>query len=268
MKRWTLILTLAVSVILIMVALPAAAQEGGDQGGDKSQPGGDFSESAQRGAVVYAAHCQACHGPTGEAIGTGPAFAAINYDPDSARETIMAGEDTNLEDGVAMPPYSAVLDAEALDDLIAYLETWRSGAVPPLPEPRLHDVPEHVPDYFGDPHEGAVIYARFCSGCHGPEGEGRDKPKVPALELNVNTLDIVANGHPNVYMPAFGAESGGPLNDSQLTDLETYMASWSLGGDESEADSGVNVLIVVMGAAAILAVGGVYLARRDEPNAG
>jgi mono/diheme cytochrome c family protein len=165
MKRWTLILTLAVSVILVMVALPAAAQEGGDQGGD-------FSESAQRGAAVYAAYCQACHGPTGEAIGTGPAFAAIEYDPDSARQTIMTGRETNLEDGAAMPLYSAVLDTEALDDLIAYLETWQSGAVPPLPEPRLGDVPEHVADYFGDPHEGAVIYAKFCSGCHGPEYAG------------------------------------------------------------------------------------------------
>jgi molybdopterin biosynthesis enzyme MoaB len=69
-------------------------------------------------------------------------------------------------------------------------------------------------------------------------------------------------------MPAFGAESGGPLDDNQLTDLETYMASWALKDNKSEADSGVNVLIVVMGAAAILTVGGIYLARRDETEGG
>ncbi len=48
----------------------------------------------------------------------------------------------------------------------------------------------------------------------------------------------------------------------QITDLETYMASWETEKAEKEPRSeGINVLIVVMGALAIVAIGGAYLSR-------
>jgi len=55
--------------------------------------------------------------------------------------------------------------------------------------------------------------------------------------------------------------AGGPLNDQQLTDLETYMASWSLNEGSASADRGVSLLLVVMGIIAISGVGAVYMAR-------
>ena len=253
MKRLTLILTLTVSLMLIVAALPVAAQDGGDDHGE-----GDTSETMLRGAAVYATYCQACHGPTGEAIGTGPAFAAIEYDHDTARATISEGIEA---DAAAMPGYVDVLESAELDDLIAYMDTWETHTTPPLPHPNLHDVPAHVQDYFGDPHEGAVVYASFCAGCHGAEGEGRDAFDSPAIELTATTTEIVAEEH----TPAFGEDSGGPLSEEQLTNLETYMASWADHETQPE-DSGINIMIVVMGAAAILTVGGVYLLRsKEEP---
>ena len=140
--------------------------------------------------------------------------------------------------------------------------TWETHDTPPLPEPNIHGVPALVPDHFGDPVAGAVLYAKHCSGCHGLEGKGRSKPKVPAIELTGETMRIVAEGHPNVLMPAFGAAAGGPLSEAQITDLETYMASWELTEQRKKPESeGVNVLVIVMGATAIILVGGAYMSR-------
>jgi mono/diheme cytochrome c family protein len=249
MKRLTLILALAAGMVVLIAALGTAyAQD--HQGGE---PKDEFA--AIRGAAVYAEFCQACHGPQGEAIGTGAAFAAITAHAETAHDVIEGGRDSG---GAVMPPYGSLLNAGQIDDLIAYLETWESGAVPPLPEPNIHDVPDQVPDYFGDPHAGAVIYAKFCDGCHGPEGEGRKKPDFPPFEFTGTTAAFVRDEH----VPAFGESAGGPLSDTQITDLETYMASWKAGGSESEQKSeGVNVLIVVVGALAIVTIGGAYLSR-------
>ncbi len=48
----------ALALALIGAAIPALAQEGGDQ-------------AARYGAAIYAEFCQACHGPRGEAIAGG-----------------------------------------------------------------------------------------------------------------------------------------------------------------------------------------------------
>jgi len=76
MKRWMAILTLALGTLLALLALGAAppilAQDGHE--GDS----GDADLAPLRGAAVYAEFCQACHGPQGEALGTGAAFAAID----------------------------------------------------------------------------------------------------------------------------------------------------------------------------------------------
>ena len=63
-------------------------------------------------------------------------------------------------------------------------------------------------------------------------------------------------------MPAFGAEAGGPLSDEDMDNLIAYVASWPLeraAAGESDTPIGLNLLIVFMGAAAIIGVAGVYL---------
>jgi mono/diheme cytochrome c family protein len=242
MKRFTLILTLAAGVIVLIAALGTAyAQDGHGEGAEAED---EFA--AIRGAAVYAEFCQACHGPHGEAIGTGAAFGAITGDVEAARDVIDKGRDSDEANGAAMPPYGKILEVDQVDDLLAYLETWESGEVPPLPEPNIHGVPDQVPDYFGDPHAGAVVYAKFCNGCHGPAGEGRKKPDFPSFEFTGQTAAFVRDEH----VPAFGESAGGPLSDTQIAEAS----------DEPESE-GVNVLIVVIGALAIVAIGGAYLSR-------
>jgi mono/diheme cytochrome c family protein len=229
-----------------------------------AQEGEDETITARRGAAVYAEFCQACHGPQGEAIGEGPAFAAIEYDPETTRDVIANGLDSIEQDDIAMPPYAqmsgGLLSDSQIDSLIDYMETWDTGDVPALPEANIHAEIERVPNYFGDPQAGAVIYATYCYGCHGQEGRGRVPPNFPPLHVSENTLEIVRDGHENQYMPAFGLESGGPLDDQQLEDLTTYMVSWALVEEEREPASpnGISTLLVILGVAAILFVGWTY----------
>lgn len=258
MKRLSQHLALTAGISLLLVAPVAAQDDHGDSPDD---------EAARRGAVVYATYCQACHGPTGQALASGPAFAAIEYDPDTARDVIVEGRDSDAADGAAMPAYSAMLDEAQIDDLIAYMATWDTGTTPPLPEPNIQLEVESVPDYFGDPQAGAVIYARFCYGCHGRDGAGRDTPKVPALDFSPQTIHLAAAGSPNVLMPGFGTDHGGPLNEQQLTDLETYMATWEQDHRDEPAGSGLDSLVVLVGAGMILLVGGVYIARGPRDKA-
>lgn len=66
-------------------------------------------------------------------------------------------------------------------------------------------------------------------------------------------------------MPAFSAESGGPLDDTQLKDLDAYLASWKLHEPEPEPSArGIDTLVVIMGVLAVGAVGWVYLAREPK----
>jgi mono/diheme cytochrome c family protein len=262
MKRLMVILTLALGV-LIMIAPVALAQDGHGQEGEGGESGTGSAEAAPyRGAAVYAEFCQACHGPQGEAIADGPAFAAIEYDPETAPDVITNGLDSNADDGVAMPPYGELLSEQQVNDVLAYMATWGTGATPPLPEPNVHVEARWGEGTFGNPHAGAVIYAKSCYGCHGAQGEGRGLPDFPALETTQNAVVVTSAGTGGVYMPAFGEQNGGPLSEEDLDNLMAYLSTWESEPDETTTTpEGTNVLIIVMGVVAIIVVGGAYMSQ-------
>ncbi len=269
MKRLVpLLVTAAAILLVVMVAAPAAvlAQDGHGEDDTPAGDGGTQEDAlaARRGAAVYAEFCQACHGPQGEAIGTGPAFPAIAFDAATTPDVIAGGLDSDPDDGVAMPGYGAVLSDAQQADLLAYMQTWEAGDTPPLPEPNVTVAVEAMPDYAGDAHAGAVVYAKFCASCHGPRGEGRDGVAFPALAFDAaGTRRVMAEGAASDFMPPFSAEAGGPLTAQQITDLETYLASWTLAAEPEDAtgNDGVAVMIVLAGVLSILIVGAVYMSR-------
>jgi mono/diheme cytochrome c family protein len=276
MKRLIPILTLAailtVALALIVPAQVALAQDGhgpeGDDGAGEEQAADELAP--YRGAALYAEFCQACHGPQGEAAGDGPAFKAIAYDPETARAIIAEGLDTTPDDGALMPAYGeahgGLLDDAQIDDLLAYMATWETGETPALPAPNIHTEVERIEGFSGDPAAGAVVYAASCYGCHGPQGEGRGVEIFPGFVVSGDTLAVVRTGTGSDTMPGFSADVGGPLSAQQLDDLDAYLASWTLPAEPSESDDsdipeGTNVLLIVMGAAAIIAVGAAYMSQ-------
>lgn len=252
MKRWGFSLTAMASALLLISAGMAYAQ--GGHGG----AGGGEEDAITQGAALYAEYCQACHGPDGQGAGTGPAFVALHVDPATVHDVIAEGQDSDPADGVAMPGYGEILDDESIEALAAYLEAWEAGDAPPLPAPNLHSAVKNVTGYDGDPEAGAGIYAQFCYGCHGAEGEGRGADPFPAFEVTHNTLYRVRGGTENPYMPAFGADQGGPLDETQLADLRAYMATWHHSSTQDQAQ-GISFLLMFLGVAAILGVGAAYL---------
>jgi mono/diheme cytochrome c family protein len=262
MKRWMAILALALSAVLAFAVLGAAqpvlAQD--SHGGES----GDADAMALRGAAVFAEFCQACHGAQGEALGTGLAFAAIARELPGEQVRLTVVEGAGSESGTGMPPYGEVLTDAQIDDLLAYIGTWATGAVPVLPEPNIGHVEARVEGMAGDPPAGAVVYAKFCAGCHGVGGAGRDAPAFPKLEGEPAEIVRVAGaGHESPYMPAFSVEQGGPLSDEQLTNLEAYLATWTdhAAAPEEDDSRGYSLLIVVAGVIAILLIGITYMAR-------
>lgn len=254
--RWAaLALIMALGVVLI--AAPGAGAPGGAVWAQEGE--GETHADALapwRGAAVYAEFCQACHGPRGEARGTGPAFPAITFEPEAARRAI-------LEGGGAMPAYAAVLSAAQIDAVLAYMGTWASGEVPPLPAPNVPQGLARVPGTRGDPDAGVVLYAQFCAGCHGAQGQGRGVPGFPPLAWrDGESRAVLALGAG--AMPGFSVEVGGPLSASQLADLESYLATWAgKRARPSAADPGLAVMVIVAGVVALLIVGATYILRTD-----
>lgn len=279
------------AALLIAVAAPAPlavyAQDGGDDGDDdhgEDDPGehGGADESdlaARRGAALYATYCQVCHGPQGESRGEHPAYAAVEYDGGTddqaaARAAIENGvepdTDADAETGTdaasgTMPAYGDLLDETAINDLLAYMDTWGTGSTPPLPTPNLDldAIPDYVPDYFGDARAGAVVYATSCYGCHGANGEGRPGDQFPAIEIDDATLRTLATGH----APPLAESAGGPLSEEQVTDLVTYLAAWEMEPEAGEPDAssaGVGAVIVILGILSIFGVGIAFLARNTS----
>ena len=136
----------------------------------------------------------------------------------------------------------------------------RQSDVPPLPAPNLHPKVEQVPDYFGDVQRGAALYATSCYGCHGAEGHGRVPPNFPGFTYSRETFrQVVSTGAGGPTMPGFGPEAGGPLSASDLEDLETYVASWSIEPPKAApSPEGWSTFLVILGVLAVLAVGGYY----------
>lgn len=250
MKRLLALVSVTLLLALLAGGAPTLAQDDGQE--------------ARFGAAVYAEFCQTCHGPRGEPIAEGAAFQAIAFDAETAREVIAQGRDSDPDDGAAMPAYAQTsggpLSEAQIDQVMAYMATWESGDVPSLPAPNLRAEVELVPDHFGDVQHGATVYATSCYGCHGAEGRGRVPPNFPGFAYDPDTFrTVVASGTDHPLMPGFSVEVGGPLTETDLEDLETYVASWNVQAQESQpSPAGWATFMVILGVLAILAVGGYY----------
>ena len=248
--------------IMMMIASPTRAQEGEQ-----------FEEDVLRGAVLYAQYCNACHGAQGEALASGEGFIAItDYDPNFVKGRITNGYDSNIENDIAMPGYGedagGPLSTAQIDDIIAYMQTWnnRRAETPALPEPNIEPGPIEVADTESAEH-GAVVYADNCLGCHGVEARGLGLNNFPSFSPDdPDAISLVTTGDGHGIVPAFGETNGGPLSDDELADLSTYLRTLEV-EDDDENPEGVDILIIVLGLGAVLAVGGAYLAANRRNSA-
>jgi len=80
-----------------------------------------------------------------------------------------------------------------------------------------------------DPADGASIFQRNCTMCHGPEGKGNASlktpdftdPKVQASLTNQQMLEIITNGKKGTMMPAWGTK----LSAEDIRAVQAYVRS-------------------------------------------
>jgi mono/diheme cytochrome c family protein len=187
-----------------------------------------------RGAALYAASCEPCHGETGMGDGSqgadlpvqvpllGNVEAARDVTPVDWFNTITYG---NIER--FMPPFGGSLTDRQRWDLVAYVYTLSMKP--------------------GQLVEGSEIYAAQCADCHGETGQGDGvlaasqslsinswgDPAWLAQQTNQQIWESISAGVTGTSMPAF-AEN---LSPNQLWAVTHYVRSLSFARPALEAAS-------------------------------
>jgi len=83
-------------------------------------------------------------------------------------------------------------------------------------------------------HQGAQLYGRMCSVCHGMNGEGYRADRAPAIghtDYLATVTDeylhhAIVDGRVATTMSAWGLEHGGPLRPREVDAIIAYMRTW------------------------------------------
>jgi ubiquinol-cytochrome c reductase cytochrome b subunit len=229
------------------------------------------SANAQKGAELYQTQgCGACHEIDGQGGTAGP---DLSDEANKGRSADwLAAQIRNAKAHNAssiMPPYPS-LSQEQVESLVAYMLSLRAGGEKPaasaqpggerketppvargvesqqLPASGKQGPPGEVATLIGGVKLGRILFADYCSSCHGPQGTdnvpdpGSDKGTVPGLnpiDPNLASDDpsvfaakidrIIQHGsmptgpHPAIYMPAYG--DGMTLTQPQIAAIEAYV---------------------------------------------
>ena len=119
------------------------------------------------GAEMYMRICARCHGESGEG-NFGPALKVKEYlrrvTDDDLRAAVLRGSATS-----EMMAWGdlGLLSERQIDELVVMIRAWE----PTAPEVAGPMVIEPANAAFGDPEQGEVLLAQYCTGCHGLNGE-------------------------------------------------------------------------------------------------
>lgn len=182
------------------------------------------------GRDLYATHCSACHGDTGEG-GIGVPLSLPSF-LDSVDDQFLRMSIRHGRPGRVMPAFNQLSDAQ-LDAIVRFMRGWTKK-----PAPEFSYTPIQ-----GDAEHGKELFASYCAECHGVNGEGgrgtgvtfsrkRDLPVIaPALnnagflaavsdEMLLHTLQYGREGTP---MRSFLVQG---LSEQDLKDLVSYIRTF------------------------------------------
>lgn len=158
---------------------------------------------ASEGETLFKQNCAACHF---ERI---PQAATV----DEAYEIILQGGSHET-----MPVWGEILTQEQIDALAAFTLQSSLGTGVEV---------------------GRQLYVDNCASCHGDFGEGGPNPSLTgdviapiSTSEYLSTRDdatleaIISQGQPNFGMSPFGLSFGGPLDESEIDALVSYIRSW------------------------------------------
>jgi mono/diheme cytochrome c family protein len=188
--------------------------------------------SVANGAWLYTQNCYRCH------LDYEKARSGRGFSEETVRKTV-----TNGKTSTQMTPFSRMLGGKLsnaeISAIVAYIMVFEKlGESPALAqivtEPPQADpadiLPIGLPQFpriAGNAANGARLYARHCTTCHGMRGEGHvGRPLAKTwLVLRPDLLikSILKQGVPGSPMPAWTQNAGGPLNAKEIDDVITQV---------------------------------------------
>lgn len=184
-------------------------------------------EAVERGAELYAEHCDSCHGGKGEGIpNVGTALNSKSfletYDDEAIRAAIYDGRPNTAMAAYARENDGPLRDNQ-IEDLVAFIRNWEATA--PL-------LPTATPVI-----DAASLYGQYCAGCHGPNGEGTGDVSLVLnskgfLDRTDDALlyKLIVQGRPEQGMPAFANQ----LSNAQINALVAFIRAWEATAPEME----------------------------------
>jgi cytochrome c oxidase cbb3-type subunit 3 len=186
--------------------------------------------AAPDGGALYASHCSACHGDKGGG-GVGVPLSLPSF-LESVDDEFLARSIRHGRPGRVMPAFSKLSDAQ-IDAVVGHIRGWSKK-----PAPQFSRQPVR-----GDAAHGRELYASYCAGCHGAEGEGgkgtgvtfsrrRDLPIIAPALNNHGFLTAVADemirhtllyGREGTPMRSFLVQG---LSEQDIDDLVSYVRSF------------------------------------------
>lgn len=90
--------------------------------------------------------------------------------------------------------------------------------------------------------EGHVLFAQYCTVCHGKEGEGVDAPALNDSNFLKESGDerifsLISSGVPGTEMPAWSQRHGGPFTDQQVSQLVAFIRAWEPTAPDRQAEA-------------------------------
>ena len=217
-------LTFTLFAMLVCIACNGApGQPGPDSEVIRPSQNLDFKE-------LYAENCAGCHGVDGKggaAIALAdPIFLAIADDV-AIRQTVA--------NGVAHTPMPAfaqsaggMLTDKQVDAIVGGMRAhWARPDT-------LRDVspPPYVSHAPGDIQHGAQVYTTYCSGCHGPNGQGGAKASsivngsYLSLVSDQNLRTVVITGRPELGAPDWRSNvPGRPMSAQEISDVVAWLVA-------------------------------------------
>lgn len=81
--------------------------------------------------------------------------------------------------------------------------------------------------------QGAQVFAENCAVCHGEDGQGRLGATLakdwPSIRPDLRIRETIEKGVPGTFMPAWGKDYGGPLDEQEIDAVTLYILSWESG---------------------------------------
>ena len=179
-------------------------------------------------ALLYAANCAGCHGPSGRggagAIGLAdPVYLAVAGDAVLRRATAEGVA------GTQMPAFAksagGMLTEEQIEILVRGMRAWAR------PEALAGAVPPPYAGAPGDAARGAEIFARACAACHGSAGGGGSKAgsvvdgTFLGLVSDQSLRTTIIAGRPDIGQPDWRGDGPSPLTAQDVSDVVAWLAA-------------------------------------------